>query len=134
MCINSFCDLLGINNCLHQRFPSDLVLVDSNKICWCVWCGLQNGIDCLHTLQRGQITIICASCTSSLHMSKSRNTCVQRQAILVCQKILDHVGTDFISILIMGAFSDNDNCLSLTDFSVLVLLSIYSTILSLELT
>ena len=53
-------------------------------------------------------------------MAKSCDASIQRKSVLVCEQVLDHRWCDFMAVLVMSAFCNNDNCLPLSNLAVLL--------------
>ncbi|KAH6605180.1 hypothetical protein Trco_006887 [Trichoderma cornu-damae] len=115
-------DLLGLLDGLHKRLSHNLVLVDSNEAGLGLGGGLQHGLDSLNALQCAENAVVGHRGASSLHVSQGGDAGVEAEAALalVRQEIFDFGGGDLVAILITGTLCNDDDCLSLSHFPVLV--------------
>ena len=104
--------LLCLSDSIHQRFPNDLVLNHTYDWYRFARASIQDGPHGLHSLQRRQHAVICASIPSSLNMAESRDPCIQTQSIR--QQVLDFSGRDFVELLVMSSLGHDDDCFPLS--------------------
>ncbi|KAI6760753.1 hypothetical protein HG530_009613 [Fusarium avenaceum] len=119
--VNILGELFGLGNSFHQRLTNDLVLVNSDEGSLSLWCSFKDSLDGFNTLQGSQHSVIGDSSSTSLDVTESGNTSIKSKAALtlVSQDILDLFGADLLSVLVARAFSDNNDCLTLSEITVL---------------